>query len=387
MLTVLLLASWAGAAFAADDTAKVKPTSPAFEALKKEFEEAQKKWVEQMRENQKAAQKALAEAKTDEEKKEAQKKMAVRMDDNPGAKFAPRFIELAAKNPKDPMASEAIVMAMRTGGGPFAKSDTWAKCIEFCRTNLVTNPDVKRVVRMLSQTTDEASEKLLKEVLAKNPERKVQALALKAMAESRNSSSQMAQRMKDNEAFRKRFEEQMGKDRVEKMIANIDAAKKESEELMAQFKEKYSDVFPDLSIGKPAPEVVIQDIDGKEAKLSATKGKVVVVDIWATWCGPCRQMIPHEREMVERLKDKPFALISVSADDEKKTLTDFLEKEKMPWTHWWNGAEGGILEDWDVQYFPTIYVIDAKGIIRHKDLRGEKLEEAVNELLKEASPN
>ena len=98
-------------------------------------------------------------------------------------------------------------------------------------------------------------------------------------------------------------------------------------------------------------------------------------------------MIPHEREMVERLKDKPFALISVSADDEKKTLTDFLEKEKMPWTHWWNGAEGGILEDWDVQYFPTIYVIDAKGIIRHKDLRGEKLEEAVNELLKEASPN
>jgi hypothetical protein len=59
----------------------------------------------------------------------------------------------------------------------------------------------------------------------------------------------------------------------------------------------------------------------------------------------------------------------------------------MPWTHWWNGHEGGIVEDWNVTYFPTIYVIDAKGVIRHKDQNGEfpgeKLEEAVNALLNE----
>ena len=94
-------------------------------------------------------------------------------------------------------------------------------------------------------------------------------------------------------------------------------------------------------------------------------------------------MIPHEREMVEKLKDKPFALVSISGDDKKKALTDFLEKEKMPWTHWWNGPNGGIMESWDIEYFPTIYVIDAKGVIRHKDLRGEKLEKAVEDLLKE----
>jgi thiol-disulfide isomerase/thioredoxin len=109
-----------------------------------------------------------------------------------------------------------------------------------------------------------------------------------------------------------------------------------------------------------------------------------VLDIWATWCGPCKAMIPHEREMVERLKDKPFTLVSISADEKLKTLTDFLAKEKMPWTHWWTGIEGGIVEDWDVQFFPTIYVLDAKGIIRHKNVRGEELEKAVNELIKEA---
>ena len=66
-----------------------------------------------------------------------------------------------------------------------------------------------------------------------------------------------------------------------------------------------------------------------------------MLDIWATWCGPCKAMIPHEREMVERLKDKPFALVSISADEKKKTLTDFLAKDTMPWTHWWNGSGGG----------------------------------------------
>ena len=90
--------------------------------------------------------------------------------------------------------------------------------------------------------------------------------------------------------------------------------------------------------------------------------------------------------MVERLKDKPFRLVSISADEEKETLNDFLAKEKMPWTHWWNGHEGGVIEDWDVEAYPTIYVLDAQGVIRHKDLRGEELEKAVNALLDEAEP-
>jgi len=138
-----------------------------------------------------------------------------------------------------------------------------------------------------------------------------------------------------------------------------------------------------LKIGASAPEVTCLNIDGdKQDKLSNYKGKVVVLDIWTTWCGPCVAMIPQETKMVERLKGKKFALISVSADDEKETLIKFLEKTKMPWIHWFSGNKG-ITEDWNVRYFPTIYIIDHKGVIRAKDLWGEKMEKKVEELLAE----
>ncbi len=87
--------------------------------------------------------------------------------------------------------------------------------------------------------------------------------------------------------------------------------------------------------------------------------------------------------MVERLKDKPFALVSISFDAEKKTLTDFLAKEKMPWTHWWNGAEGKLMDTLNIEHYPTIFVVDPAGVIRFKEIRGEELEKAVNVLLAE----
>jgi peroxiredoxin len=140
-----------------------------------------------------------------------------------------------------------------------------------------------------------------------------------------------------------------------------------------------------LTVGKKAPDFECELLDGRKAKLSDFRGNVVVLDVWATWCAPCKAMIPHERELVERMKGKPFKLVSLSVDDEKATLTKFLEAEKMPWTHLWNGASGGFIEQYQIQFYPTIYVLDAEGTIRFKHVRGEKMDHAVGTLLGEMS--
>lgn len=139
-----------------------------------------------------------------------------------------------------------------------------------------------------------------------------------------------------------------------------------------------------VSVGKVIPEVSGEKLGGGMEQISDYRGKVVVLDVWATWCGPCVAMIPHQREMAERFHDQPFALVSVSCDTERETLEEFLEANAMPWNHWWVGADGELKKSLNIGLFPTIIVLDAKGVIRFKNIKNEELEEAVEELIREA---
>jgi hypothetical protein len=85
--------------------------------------------------------------------------------------------------------------------------------------------------------------------------------------------------------------------------------------------------------------------------------------------------------MVQRLKDKPFVLVGINMDAEKETLVEFLAKEELPWAQWWVGASSNLAEDWNIEYFPTVYVIDAGGVIRNVGVNGHDLEEAVTGIL------
>ena len=101
-------------------------------------------------------------------------------------------------------------------------------------------------------------------------------------------------------------------------------------------------------------------------------------------------MYPHERSLVKRLKDQPFALIGVNSDKDLETLRKVLVEKELTWRSFWNGPDGTsgpISTKWGVTGWPTIYVLDEKGVIRFMNVRGEQMDEAVNQLLAEMGEN
>jgi thiol-disulfide isomerase/thioredoxin len=140
-----------------------------------------------------------------------------------------------------------------------------------------------------------------------------------------------------------------------------------------------------LRIGQQAPEIEGEDLNGKPMKLSSFRGKVVVLDFWANWCGYCVQMYPQEREMVKRLSGKPFVLLGVNGDGDRNEIKQVVAAQKLAWRSWWDGGNTGrpINRKWNILSIPTVFVLDAKGVIRYKRVRGKAIDDAVDHLLKE----
>jgi len=148
--------------------------------------------------------------------------------------------------------------------------------------------------------------------------------------------------------------------------------------------EKKKDRFLD----KPAPPINSTTIDGEPWTLSDQKGKVVLVDVWATWCGPCVAEHASLKLVYEQFKDRDdFEMVSISIDKEKQALTDFLAEHPLDWTqlHETGGRNGVVVKDYEVHGIPAIHLIDQNGILRHMSMRGrEPIAKAIDGLLSES---
>jgi hypothetical protein len=98
-------------------------------------------------------------------------------------------------------------------------------------------------------------------------------------------------------------------------------------------------------------------------------------------------MYPHERSLVSKLEGKPFVLLGINSDTDREQLKKTVADEKITWRSFWNGPEGTggpISTRWNVHGWPTLYILDHKGVIRHKNFDREKMDELIEELVKDA---
>jgi thiol-disulfide isomerase/thioredoxin len=378
-----------------------------FQSLKRDYDAAFQAFV-----------RANAEIKTEAEA------AAAKVADLPGAKprrFAGGFLALAKRYPGTDAAEDALVwVGSHVMFGPETEE---AKRL-LLRDN-VRSAKLAPVFAFQRLTCgSEATERLLRGAMARNPHREVRGLAVYWLARYLIEQAQWSReaRRAGEGASKSRpgsmippapvVVEGWGADYVDR-VRRLDpeALDHEADALLAQVVETYSDVpnndknrrretstlgaaaraqlheMRRLTIGKPAPEIEGQDLDGRRFRLEDYRGKVVVLDFGSHFfCGFCRALYPHERSLVKRLEGRPFALVSINAEPSKDRaeLKTAWAAVGNTWRCVWDGDyEGPINNAWNIQQYPTIYVLDARGVIRYKNVFEKDLDRAVDALLNE----
>ena len=137
-------------------------------------------------------------------------------------------------------------------------------------------------------------------------------------------------------------------------------------------------------IGTLSPEITLKDMQGKEISLSSLKGKVVLIDFWASWCGPCRKSMKHLSAIYPSLKTKGFEIYGISIDENIEDWKKAVAADKIAWLQvnengGWNAPVANL---WKIDQIPTSYLLDKQGKIVARDLEGRQLDAKINELLK-----
>jgi thiol-disulfide isomerase/thioredoxin len=388
VLTLAILAAWAAGVRAEDTSPKAKLA--AIEAAQKATRERFGKDLQQGNPTE-----AAREAATD--------RFHADLCRNVEAAF-----KLAREHPKAPAAFDALRFVVRTNrAGP---GDGSARSLRM----MLERADTRRphrdgrflanVALALFQYPD--AERLLRRTLDENPDRETRAAACTWLAEHLLQQAKMVRRLREKPEEATLYARYSAATPIADFVREKDpvALDRRAGALLERAIAEFGDVtLPDakrtladslsgelfalrnLNVGQAAPEIEGRDHEGQPFRLSDLRGKVVVLTFSGNWCGPCVGMYPQERDLVARYWGKPFALVSVNTDEKVETLKKAIDAGEITWRCWWDGGtEGPITTRWGITGFPTIFVLDPKGVIRFKDHRGADLERAVADLMKEA---
>jgi peroxiredoxin len=367
-----------------------------YQALVREYDEARQAYRQSMR-----------AAKTDEER------LRIFRQSHVGPEAYTHLFQLFARlHPNDAAAQVALVwIASHDPAGPEGQ-----EAMRVLARDHINKESLWRACVALQGLPIDQAESFLRAVAEKSPHRKARAHASYALALILKRWSENAEALADPTSARARqMANYFGEAVAERIRKNSRVMTEEAESLFERIREHYADIsgaklelanyddvvevrdqlgqaadhaldeMHNLAIGKPAPDIVGDDLEGRPMKLSDFRGRVVVLNFWATWCGPCMALVPHERVLVKQLQGSPFVLLGISGDDDRDTAKTVARREGMSWRSWWDGGkEGPTATRWNVRGWPAIYILDRQGIIRHKwneSPGAEPLEKAVANLL------
>jgi thiol-disulfide isomerase/thioredoxin len=144
---------------------------------------------------------------------------------------------------------------------------------------------------------------------------------------------------------------------------------------MIQKGEDAKKVRASLVAGKRFPTFAEKDVSGAPLDLASYRGKVVLVDFWATWCPPCRQELPNVVAAYQKFHDKGFEIVGISLDENRAALVSFTKEHQMPWSQYFDGRkwENKLAMTYGINSIPATFLLDGEGNIIATDLRGEDL--------------
>ncbi len=285
--------------------------------------------------------------------------------------LAPQVLAAVKRQLAHPSAAKLLTWVCVTFAKEQSTSAVFAESADLIVARFANSPDIGNLCELIGNSPrwSAKAEQDLRTILDKNQDRAVRAAAAFALA----SVVQRAGESRQDEAealfedFVRKFDgkEQYQYAAIEKMLN--ESARRELAELKTR------------ALGKPAPEIEGIDLEGRGMTLSQFRGKVVLLSFWATWCGPCMKMVPHEKSLAERLRNKPFELVGVNGDIDSARLKEGMQKYGITWRSFQNkaGHAQAISKTWNIGGWPTMYLIDQHGhysqsVDRHRAARGVK---------------
>lgn len=140
-----------------------------------------------------------------------------------------------------------------------------------------------------------------------------------------------------------------------------------------------------LARARMAPPFSLVTLDGQRISLDGLAGKVVLIDFWATWCGPCREALPHIRSLAKKFEGQPLVVLSISLDKDDDKWRDFVGKNGMSWMQYRDGSSGRIAAQFGVNAIPATFTIDADGVLEDQHVGDASIEGKIKKLVTHAA--